>query len=55
MYEKLFTGEKAELTTAFIDQQAKAIGLDMDRFHKDINDPCSEGARCRGSKGRAGE
>jgi protein-disulfide isomerase len=39
MYEKLFTGEKAELTTAFIDQQAKAIGLDMDRFHKDVNDP----------------
>ncbi len=39
MYEKLFTGEKTELSTAFFDAQAKAIGLDMDRFHKDQNDP----------------
>jgi protein-disulfide isomerase len=39
MYEKLFTGEKTELTTAFFDEQAKAIGLNMDQFHKDQNDP----------------
>lgn len=39
MYEKLFTGEKTELTTAFFDAQAKAIKLDMDQFHKDQNDP----------------
>jgi protein-disulfide isomerase len=39
MYEKLFTGEKTELTTAFFDEQAKAIGLDLEQFHKDQNDP----------------
>lgn len=39
MYEKLFTGEETELTAAFFDAQAKAIGLDMDKFHKDQKDP----------------
>ncbi len=39
MYEKLFAGEKTELNTAFFDAQAKAIGLDMDKFHKDQKDP----------------
>jgi protein-disulfide isomerase len=39
MYEKLFTGEKTELTAAFFDEQAKTVGLNMDQFHKDQNDP----------------
>ena len=39
MYEKLFTGEKTELSDEFFEAQAKAIGLDMDQFHKDQKDP----------------
>ena len=39
MYEKLFAGEKTELSDKFFDDQAKAIGLDMDKFHKDQKDP----------------
>ncbi|MBC8103185.1 MAG: thioredoxin domain-containing protein [Cytophagales bacterium] len=42
MYEKLFTGEKTELTDAYFDIQAKRLGLDMDRFHKDQKDPALE-------------
>ncbi|MDX1932646.1 MAG: thioredoxin domain-containing protein [Capsulimonadales bacterium] len=42
MYDKLFEGEKTELTDAYIEKSAKGIGLDMAKFKADLIDPASK-------------